>query len=132
MTLDRKHKDLTKKLARLSLGADGQLEQARVDAVLSSLRSYPPRLLRHLLKAYLHYLKIEDLRGVLLYEYSGLIGTDTLESLRQHFNQKYQRALRLELKPNDSLLAGLRISIGDDVFEYSASSRLETLRSAMV
>jgi len=131
MTLDRKHKDFAKKLACLSLGADGQVDPARVQAVLEALRPYKPRMLRLLLKAYLRRLLVEDRRGLLRYEYSGLIAPAELESLHAHFNQKYRRPLRLELQADDQLLAGLRITIGDDVYEYSASSRLDRLRSAL-
>jgi F-type H+-transporting ATPase subunit delta len=131
MRLDRKHRHFTKRLARLSLGDDGQIDPARADAVLGSLRAYPIRLQRALLKAYLHYLEIEDHRGRLLYEYSGIISPAELESLRQHFDKKYGRSLRLELKNNSDLLAGLRVSIGDEVFEYSASNRLANLQAAL-
>ena len=131
MTLDRHTKDFAKKLSRLCLGADGQIDPARVEAVLATLRTQKPRLQRPILKALLHYLQIEDRRNVLRYEYSGVIDAGALENLRKHYNDKYRRALRLELQANAALLAGLRISIGDDVYEYSAASRLDTLRSAL-
>ena len=132
MTLDRKHKDFAKKLVRLSLDGEGQIDPARVQAVMEALRSYKPRMQRLLLKAYLRRLLIEDRRGLLLYEYSGLIPPAELESLRAHYSQKYRRLLRLELQADNQLLAGLRVTIGDDVYEYSASSRLDRLRAALV
>jgi hypothetical protein len=131
MRLDRKHRHFTKRLARLSLGEDGQIDPARAEAVLGSLRAHPVRLQRALLKAYLRYLEIEDQRGRLLYEYAGIISPAELESLHERFNKKYGRALRLELKNDADLLAGLRVSIGDDVFEYSASNRLANLQAAL-
>ena len=131
MTLDRKHRDFAKKLARLSLNGDGQVDPARVQAVMEALRPYKPRMQRLLLKAYLNRLLVEDARGLLRYEYSGLIAPTELDSLRTHFSQKYRRPLRLELQADDQLLAGLRVTIGDDVYEYSASSRLDHLRAAL-
>jgi hypothetical protein len=131
MRLDRKHRDFAKKLARLSVGTDGQIDGAYVNGVLEALRPYHPRLLRALLKTYLSYLEIEDRHSRLLYEYAGVIGPDELAALGAHFNQKYGRPLRLELKSSDNLLAGLRVSIADDVYEFSAASRLATLRTAL-
>ena len=131
MTLDRKHKDFTKKLARLSLTPDGQIESSRVDAVLASLRAQKPRLLRPLLKAYLRYLQIEDRRSRLLVEHAGTVAPAELESLRAKYTKQYRRELRLETRENAALLAGLRMSIGDDIYETSAANRLTALANAL-
>jgi hypothetical protein len=131
MRLDRKHRDFAKKLARLSVGADGQIDPAHVNGVIEALHSYQPRVRRALLKSYLHFLTIEDRRGCLRYEYAGVIGPGELAALNQHFNQKYRRPLRLELQARDDLLAGVRVCIADDVYEYSAANRLNTLRTAL-
>ena len=96
MTLDRKQKDFAKRLARLSLDAGSQIEPARVEAVLSSLRGHPPRIQRALLKAYLRYLQIEDRRSRILIEHAGDATPAELESLRARLEKKYRRALRLE------------------------------------
>jgi len=131
VTLDRKHKDFAKKLARLSLTPGGQIEASRVDAVLTSLRSQKPRLLRPLLKAYLHYLQIEDRRSRLLIEHAGAVAPAELEALRAKFAKQYRRELRLETRENAALLAGLRMSIGDDIYETSAANRLTALENAL-
>jgi F-type H+-transporting ATPase subunit delta len=131
MNLVRQQKDFAKKLARLSLGSDGQIDGERAQAGMESLRPLKPRVQRALLKAYLHYLRIEDRRARMLYEYAGLIDPSELERLRTHYSQKYGRNLRVDLKPNPALLAGLRLSIGDDIYENSASGRLAALASAL-
>ena len=131
MTLDRQQKDFAKKLARLSLDAGSQIDPARVDAVIATLRSHAPRVQRALLKAYLRYLQIEDRRSRILVEHSGDATSAGLESLRARLEKKYNRALRLEARENPALIAGLRASVGDDIYESSISSRLTALATAL-
>ncbi len=131
MVLDRQHKDFAKKLARLSLDAGGQIDASRVEAVLTSLRGQKPRVLRALLKAYLHYLEIEDRRCRVLVEHAGNIGTGELEALRDRLAKKYGRTLRLETRENPALIAGLRAFVADDIYEASISSRLANLQNAL-
>ena len=132
MTLDRKQKDLAKKLARLSLDAGGQISAERVQAVLSSLGSQTVRARRALLKAYLHYLQIEDRRSRLLVEHAGAIAPAELEAMRNRLGKKYGRTLRLETRENTALLAGLRASVGDDIYETSIAGRLAALQTALI
>ena len=70
MRPDRHLKDFSRKLARLSLDAGGQIDPARVDAVLASLRGQKPRTLRPLLKIYLRRLQVEERRGLLTVEHA--------------------------------------------------------------
>jgi len=131
MLLDRKQKDFAKKLARMSLDAGGQIDAARVDAVISSLRGHKPRVQRALLKSMLHYLQVEDRRSRVLVEHAGAADAATLESMRASLAKKYGRTLRLEARENPALIAGLRASVGDDIYESSISSRLTALQTAL-
>jgi F0F1-type ATP synthase delta subunit len=129
--LNRQQKDFAKKLARLSLDAGSQIDPARVDAVISTLRNHAPRVQRAILKAYLRYLQIEDRRSRILVEHSGDAASAGLEALRTRLEKKYGRALRLEARENPALIAGLRASVGDDIYESSISSRLTALATAL-
>ncbi len=129
MLLDRQQKDFAKKLARMSLDAGGQIDTARVAAVLASLGGQKPRVRRGILKAYLHYMEIEDRRSRVLIEHAGNVGPAELEALRARLSKKYGRALRLETRENPALLAGLRASVADDIYESSVSSRLANLQN---
>jgi F0F1-type ATP synthase delta subunit len=132
MTLDRSQKDFAKKLARLSLDAGSQIDPARVDAVISSLRGHTPRVQRAILKAYLRYLQIEDRRSRILVEHAGGASPADLAALRTRLEKKYNRALRLETRETPGLLAGLRASVADDIYEASISSRLTALQTALI
>jgi F0F1-type ATP synthase delta subunit len=113
----------------MSLDAGGQLDASRVDAVLVSLRGQKPRVQRAILKAYLHYIEIEDRRSRVSIEHAGNVGPAELEALRARLAKKYGRALRLETRENPALIAGLRASVADDIYESSVSSRLANLQN---
>jgi F-type H+-transporting ATPase subunit delta len=129
--LDPSHRDFAKKLVRLTLDEGGQIDPARADAVLGALRGHKPRVLRAILKAYLHYLEIEDRRGCLAVECAGAIDPAALESLRAGLAKKYRRALRLEVRDNPALIAGLRLAVADDIYECSVAGRLHALSNAL-
>jgi F-type H+-transporting ATPase subunit delta len=44
---------------------------------------------------------------------------------------RYQRPVVASSKPNASLLAGLRIRVGDDVYESSVSGQLAALAASV-
>ncbi len=131
MLLDRKQKDFAKKLARMSLDAGGQIDAERIGAVIATLKSHQPRVQRALLKAYLHYLQVEDRRSRVFVEHAGAADAASLENMRAGLAKKYGRALRLETRENPALIAGLRASVGDDIYESSISIRLDALQTAL-
>jgi len=50
-----------------------------------------------------------------------------LQSIAEAMTRRYQRPVSAVAKPNPSLLAGLRVRVGDDVFENSVAGQLATL-----
>jgi F-type H+-transporting ATPase subunit delta len=45
--------------------------------------------------------------------------------------KKYGRPVTATAKPNPALLAGLRVHIGDDIYESSVAGQLATLSAAV-
>ena len=76
--------------------------------------------------------EIEDRRSRLLVEHAGDISPSELESMRDRLGKKYGRTLRLETRVNAALIAGLRASVGDDIYESSVAGRLAALQSALL
>jgi F-type H+-transporting ATPase subunit delta len=46
------------------------------------------------------------------------------------FTQKYQRPIAASARPDPALIAGLRIRVGDDVYESSVAGQLAALASS--
>lgn len=124
-------RELSKKLVQLSLDQEGRVEEAKVVETLETLRANPPRGRKSLLREYLTRIKREIAKGVAQVEYAGKPDEATVQSLQQRLSKHYGRSMDMELIENTDLLVGIRITVGDDVYEDSAATRLRPLVHAL-
>ncbi|MGE9293025.1 MAG: F0F1 ATP synthase subunit delta [Puniceicoccales bacterium] len=133
--MDRKTQDQLKtcahKLVELSLDETGRVSAERVGGVLTTLEQNPPRHLRALLKQYLVYIRQELARSQAQVEYAGELPASTLAEIRQELSEHYNRAVDVLPRENESLIAGFRVAIGDDVYDASLAGRLHALETAI-
>jgi len=126
ITADKSLKSFARSLVQLSL-EDGQVSADRVHAVLNSLKAKPRRGLKTIFKLYLYYLKRGIRHSQAIVEYSGALGPDTLARIEKNLSVSYGRKITAVARENPSLVAGLRISVADDVLDASVAGRLENL-----
>ena len=126
MRASKQSQQFARQLFRLSL-ADGQVSTERVSAVLAHLASKPPRQPLAVLRHYQRLITIQIARNSALVEHGGPIDDGLLRSLETAFTRKYQRPITASARPNPALIAGLRIHIGDDLYESSIASELAAL-----
>jgi len=117
---------LARQLFAMSL-VDGRLSEERVAGVLSYLEKNPPAQPIEVLKAYQRLVAIEVAKNEAVVEHAGPIGADVLASIESSMSQRYQRTVTAKSKPNPSLLAGLRVRVGDDIYESSVANQLAGL-----
>ncbi|GHB96768.1 F0F1 ATP synthase subunit delta [Cerasicoccus arenae] len=120
-------KDFAKKLVTLSLDADGQASAERVSAVLDALGQNPPRDYKKLLKQYSKYLEVEVSQGQAKVEFAGPLGAEQLTAIEKKFTEQYNRKIVASTVENPALIAGVRITVGDDVYDASVATRLALL-----
>jgi F0F1-type ATP synthase delta subunit len=131
MTAISRHRELSKKLVRLSLDDDSRVDEEKVLEVLDSLRSLPTSDQKLLLRFYLDQIKKEMEKSVAILEYAGKPSDEAIEALKQKLSLQYGRSIVVEMRKNQDLLAGIRVSVGDDVYEDSAATRLRPLIRAL-
>lgn len=129
MRASSQSRQFARQLFRLSL-ADGQVSAERVTAVLAHLQRHPPRQPLEVLKGYQRLVAAQLARNRALVEHAGAINNDILRAVADAFARKYQRPIAAVAQPNPALIAGLRIRIGDDVYESSVASQLAALAAA--
>ena len=127
MKVSSQIRELAKRLVKLSLDEDGKVEESRVQEVLVALRVNPPREHKQLLHAYLERIKPEIAKSIAIIEYAGRPDDESLDEIKERLSQNYGKSVELELRENLELLAGIRITVGDDVYEDSAATRLRPL-----
>ncbi len=130
MNSDKKEKDFARKLVALSV-VDGQLSQERVAAVLESLSTRPPRPLRRLLKLYRRGLFLELRRSQAVVEHAGELNSAVFADLERTFSEQYGRRITVESRSRPDLIAGIRVRVGDDVYDSSISGRLAALSASI-
>ena len=83
------------------------------------------------LKAYARYVAHELAKSEAVVEHAGAINAATLAAIAAAMSKKYGRPVTASAKPNAALLAGLRVQVGDDIYESSVAGQLAALAAAV-
>lgn len=125
----RKH---AARLVELARGADGRIDAARVRAILAELpRAFPGAALRPLLEAFYAAVARELRFSEARIEFAGTLPAGTADALAAHFSALYERAVAPVATENPALLGGVRVQVGDDVYDASLAGALARLRASL-
>jgi len=126
MAADKQTKLLAKKLFKLSV-VNGVVSPEQVAGVLGWVEKTSPRRPVAVLKAYHHRIALELAKSHAEVEHAGPINDGLLKQIEGAMSQKYKRVVTATAQPNSRLLAGLRITVGSDVYESSVAGQLASL-----
>ena len=126
MRASQQSRQYARQLFRLSL-AGGVVSAERVAAVLAHLQSHPPRQPLEVLKSYQRLVAAQLARNRALVEHAGAIDAAILGAIGTALSRQYRRPITTAAQPNPALIAGLRIRVGDDLYDTSIAGRLATL-----
>jgi F-type H+-transporting ATPase subunit delta len=123
-------KALARQLFRLSLDK-GLVSAERVEGVLAYVEKHKPARPVAVLKAYERMIAAELSRSEALVEHAGAVPAAALASISDFLSKKYSRKITAVSRPNPSLIAGLRVHIGDDIYESSVAGQLDALAASL-
>jgi F-type H+-transporting ATPase subunit delta len=126
MRASKQSQQFARQLFRLSIEG-GQISGERVSAVLAHLAAHPPRQPLAVLRRYQRLVAGQLAKNQALVEHGGPIADTLLQQIEAAFTRKYQRPVAAAARPNPDLIAGLRVRVGDDVYESSVAGQLATL-----
>jgi F-type H+-transporting ATPase subunit delta len=112
--------------------ADGTLSPERVGGALAYVEKHRPARTLLILKAYHRLVAAEVARRRAVVAHAGPITDTSLQQIAASMTRKYGRPISAVPERDDSLLAGLRVRVGDDVYEYSVAGQLASLAGAGV
>jgi F-type H+-transporting ATPase subunit delta len=121
---------LARKLFALSL-ADGAVSAERVWGVLAYVEKHHPANPVMVLKAYHRLVATELAKSEAVVEHAGPVSDAMLGAIASAMSKKYSRAVTATSKPSAALLAGIRVHVGDDIYESSVAGQLDSLASAV-
>jgi F-type H+-transporting ATPase subunit delta len=121
---------LARQFFKLSL-VNGGLSAERVAGVLEYIEKHRPPHSLAVLKAYQRLVIAEVARGQAVVDHAGPMNDSALASIAAAMSRKYSRPITGVARRNDALLAGLRVRVGDDVYESSVAGHLGTLAASV-
>lgn len=111
--------------------ADGALSAERVGGVLQYIERHRPANALAVLRVYRRLVAAEVARGQALVEHAGVAAAASLDAVSAALSKKYGRRIVWVARRNDALLAGLRVRVGDDVYESSVAGQLGQLAASV-
>lgn len=127
MKRDKKITQFAKKLVELSKDEQGVVTEARVGEVLAGLKQVEHRNPLGTLKTYLSYLRREVALQTAVVSTPGSLSPEALKEISAKYSALYGRPVTAEVKADPSLIAGVRVRVGDDVYDASVAGRLQRL-----
>ena len=126
MAASKHVQSLARQLFKLSF-ADGAISADRVAGVLAYVEKHQPAHPGAVLKAYHRLIAVELARSEAVVEHAGAVSAAMLGTIAAAMTQRYHRTITASAKKNEALLAGLRVRVGDDVYEASVAGQLAAL-----
>jgi F-type H+-transporting ATPase subunit delta len=126
----KQSQQLARQLFQLSLEG-GVLSTGRVEGVLAYLEAHPPADRLGTLRAYGRLVAAELARGLAVVEHAGAVSEFTLQNIATALSARYGRPIAPLAKPDPALVAGLRVRVGDDVYESSVAGHLADLAASV-
>ncbi len=131
----KKDKNLQKAAARLvelARGADGRVDAERVRAILAEVpRAFSAAQRRPLLEKFYADIARELRFSQARIEFAGTLSAGTADAIAAHFSEVYKREISPVPEENPALLGGVRVQVGDDVYDASLAGTLARLRASL-
>ena len=126
MKRDKKITQFAKKLVELSKEG-GVVTEAKVTEVLAGLKQVQPRQYLAILKSYLAYIRRELAAQTAVVATPSALSDDALKAIEAKFSSVYGRPIKAVAENDSSLIAGVRVRVGDDLYDASVAGRLKRL-----
>ena len=126
MKLNKEIRQLSRKMLQASF-TDGQLDPGRISSLVDSLIAKKPRNYINVLKNYRRLLRLELEKRHATVETSSEVDPAIRSEIVANLKSKYGNDLSTEFHVDPQLLGGMRVRVGNDVWDGSVRNRLERL-----
>ena len=126
MKLNKEIRQLSRKMLQASF-TDGQLDPGRISSLVDSLVTRKPRNYVDALKNYKRLLRLELEKRHATIETASEVDSAVRSEIEANLKNKYGNDLSTEFHVAPELLGGMRIRVGNDVWDGSVRNRLSRL-----
>jgi F-type H+-transporting ATPase subunit delta len=130
-SLPEKDRRMVLSLARMAVAAGAAALQEVPPALERVLAGRNLAARRAFVTAFLKAYQRQVAAVTLVVEHAGALDAASGAELQAEFSRRSGRDLQLETRPNPELIAGLRLRLGDDVYDASVAGRLHQLANAI-
>jgi len=130
MKIPKEARKLSRSLFRSSF-TEGRIDHAKVTAALREVAARRPRHVASALKDYQRLVRMELARRHAIIESATALEPAVADEILGDLRARFGTDITHELKVNPTLIGGVRIQLGSDVWDGSVSGRLELLRSKL-
>ena len=109
---------------------DGRLDEAKMRTVISGLTGQKPRDWQAILGALQRLVRLDLAKREVLIESASALDESTRQRVVAGLAKQYGPDLAVSYQTTPDLLGGLRIRVGNDVFDGSVKGRLDRLAAA--
>ena len=127
MKLNKEIRQLSRKMLQASF-TDGQLDPGRISSLVDSLVTRKPRNYVDALKNYKRLLRLELEKRHATIETASEVDSAVRSEIEANLKSKYGNDLSTEFHVAPELLGGMRIRVGNDVWDGSVRNRLQRLQ----
>ena len=130
MKLNKEIRQLSRKMLQAS-STDGQLDPGRIASLVDSLIAQKPRNYIEVLKNYRRLLRLELEKRRATVETASEVDPAIRSEIVANLKSKYGNDVATEFHVNPQLLGGMRVRVGNDVWDGSVRNRLERLQQEL-
>ena len=127
MKLNKEIRQLSRKMLQASF-TDGQLDPGRIASLVDSVIAEKPRNYINVLKNYKRLLRLEVEKHHATIETASEVEPAIRSEIVSNLKSKYGDDLATDFHVDPQLLGGMRIRVGNDVWDGSVRNRLERLQ----
>ena len=130
MRIAKEARKVSRQMYRHSF-TDGKLDKEKISHMVESLLAEKPRHYSDALKDYQRLLRLEVEKRNAVIESATQLNGALANQIVTNLRARYGEDLTTEFRTNPELLGGLRIKIGDDVWDGSVKNRLRKLQEQL-
>jgi F-type H+-transporting ATPase subunit delta len=127
MKISKQSRRDAKQLFRSTI-AKGVMDEQRVRSAVTLLLSKKPRGYVGILSHLQRLVKLELARRTARVESATSLSAQEQAAIQANLEKRYGQGLNLTFAQNPSLVGGLRVQVGSDVYDGSVQGRLNALR----
>ena len=110
---------------------DGQVNEKHLKVAIKKLAEEKPRDYRGMLQALRRLLRAELAAKQVTVESAVELNETTSNKVKKSLKGQYGKDLNFDFKVTPELLGGMRIRVGNDLFDGSVKARLERLQESL-